>query len=41
MLTSLGTGRRISKQNFENRLIFDEVKAYKNCCFKDIWHFTR
>ena len=29
-MTSLGTGRRISKLYYENRLIFDEVKAYKN-----------
>ena len=33
VMTSLGTGRRISKENFGNLLIFDEVKAYKNCRF--------
>ena len=30
VMTSLDTGRRISKYNFEIKLIFHDVKAYKN-----------
>jgi len=36
VMTSLGISRIISKWNFENRSIFDEVNAYKNCCFKTL-----
>jgi len=36
VMTPLYTGRRISKKNLENRLIFEEVKAYKVLALKTL-----